>query len=91
MKIVVNRYHGVFGLSEYAKTILDPNHANWRTDPNLIALVEKDSEKAGVPYSRLAVVEIPDNATDYIVDEHSGVEDVVYVLDGKIRCGHIKL
>ena len=86
MKIVINTCYGGFGLSEYAKTILSPNHIDSRTDPNLIALVEKNSKKASEKFfAELAVVEIPDDATDYMINEYDGAEDVIYVLNGKLN------
>jgi hypothetical protein len=85
MKIVVNTCYGGIELSEYAHTILDLNHDDFRTDPNLISLVERSPEKASGGYSKLAVVEIPDDATDYMINEYDGAEDVIYVLNGKLK------
>jgi hypothetical protein len=32
----------------------------------------------------LVVVEIPDNATDWNIEEYDGLETVIYVLNGRI-------
>lgn len=34
--------------------------------------------------AKLVVVDIPDEATDYIVQEYDGMESVIYVVDGII-------
>ena len=72
-----------------------------RTDPVLIDLVEKEMDanprKTGFPLfneykktvsglcARLKVVEIPDEATDWEIDEYDGSESIICVVDGKIR------
>ena len=37
------------------------------------------------PHTKLKVVEIPNIATDYLIEEYDGAEKVYYVVDGKIR------
>lgn len=69
-----------------------------RTDPVLIDLVEKEmamntnSNGYVMTYrivsgscARLKVVEIPDEATDWEIDEYDGSESIIYVVDGKIQ------
>ena len=72
-----------------------------RTDPVLIDLVEREMSmnprKTGYPFfgnynkivsglcARLKVVEIPDEATDWKIDEYDGSESLIYVVDGKIQ------
>lgn len=47
-----------------------------RTDPNLIAVVEKLGEhKASGTYAKLSVVEIPDGV-EYEIDEYDGAESI---------------
>lgn len=55
-----------------------------RTDEKLIELIESGIN-CNSRCSKLAVVEIPDEATDYYIEEHDGAESVLYVLNGKIR------
>ena len=35
--------------------------------------------------AELEVVEIPDGATDYYLNEYDGMESIIYVLDGKLH------
>lgn len=88
MKIVINRCFGGFGLSDACEKALglgdDYDCDDIRTDERLIALVEKDSAFASYEYAKLVVVEIPDNATDYEINEYDGLESVIAVVDGKI-------
>ena len=85
MKIVINNDYGGFGLgvSEKCKQLIElANKRNEeRTNQDLIEFVENNPDECG----DLAVVEIPDAATDWEIRDYDGLEDVVYVLDGKIR------
>lgn len=60
-------------VSQYAET------KEVRTSPVLIKWVREH------PGGDLALVRIPDAATDWVVWEYDGAETVFYVLDGKIR------
>lgn len=87
MKLVINRCYGGFSLSASAVKALDLRSAYSdidRNDERLIALVEMDADKASGESAKLRVVELPDEITDYEVDEYDGYESVTYVLDGKI-------
>lgn len=55
--------------------------ADWRTDKQLIRAIETGE----YPGSNLAVVEIPDEATDWRVEDYDGQEWVVFVMDGKMQ------
>ncbi len=89
MKIVINKCFGGFEVSKEALKELGVDYwgedEDARMDSRLVALVEKDPEKASGWCSKLAVVEIPDEATDYHLDEYDGFEDIIYVLDGKLH------
>lgn len=95
MKLVINRCYGGFSIGHAAKKELgvyeelqtNPyrNDTDFRADKNLIKLIEeKGSYYVSGVCAELEVVEIPDSATDYTVIEYDGVEDVLYVVDGKI-------
>ncbi len=57
-----------------------------RTNPNAIRIVEELGSKAvSGPSSNIEVVEIPDSATDWQINEYDGSESVIYVVDGKIH------
>lgn len=56
-----------------------------RTDERLIAFVEDENfQKSNPRDCEFYVVEIPDNATDWIIEDYDGLEWVTYVVDGKI-------
>ncbi len=86
MKFVINKCFGGFGLSKKAQEMLGINspYDIDRDDPKLIEVVEKLGEEASGDYSKLVVVEIPAEATDYEFDEYDGAESFIYVLNGKI-------
>lgn len=85
-KILVNLHFGGFGLKdEYFKDFMKRTHGltDIREDEKLIALVEQGVD-IGDHYADIGIAEIPDNATDYYINEYDGKEEVLYVLDGKI-------
>lgn len=88
MKIVINRCFGGFSVSDAVVEALHLDSA-WadveRTDPTLIAMVEEDARAASGLCAQLRVVEIPDAATDYRLQDYDGAETIIYVLDGKIH------
>lgn len=103
MKIVINKEHGGFGLSEKAvllygkkkglnitakqdemfKTIThyylnEVKVFGWeieRDDPVLVEVVEELGDLANARYSKLKIIEVPDDVKWYIHDD-SGVEEV---------------
>lgn len=91
MKFVLNKCYGGFGLSDWAlwKLYIDPHNIDWddfpaRDDPELVSLVEQYPNKVSGDCAELQVVEIPDNTTDWEMDEYDGFESITYVVDGKI-------
>ena len=82
MKIVINNDYGGYGLlnwdddDQYYDII--EKYKNDRTNPVLVAVVENNH------IGDLVVVEIPDEATDWVINEYDGLETVIYVLNGKI-------
>lgn len=88
MKIVINACYGGFSLSPAAMEVCGTNWSHdedQRFNPALIEMVERDPGMANGRCADLQVVEIPDSATDYEVDEYDGLETVLYVVDGKIH------
>lgn len=81
MKIVLNVDFGGYGLgvAEEFEELVDL-HQEDRTHPELVEFVETHPKQCG----DLAVVEIPDDATDWEIDEYDGWERLTYVVNGKI-------
>lgn len=80
-KIVINGDFGGFGLG------VAEQYKDWvrefegdRFNAELVAFVETHPDECG----DLKVVTIPDEATDWEMDENDGWESIIYVLDGKI-------
>lgn len=89
MKIVVNKCFGGFWLSKKDCEYLGEmpfiyNSYNRRTDERLVKCVESLGHDASDKYANIVIVDIPDNATDYRIEEYDGREKVLYVIDGKI-------
>ena len=81
-KIVINRRFGGYGLSKEAYRELgipwDGNgfaFNNDRTNPRLVAVVEKLGPKVNASHASLKIVEIPDNV-EWEIDSYGGQETV---------------
>lgn len=93
MKIVLNKCYGGFSLSEFACEKLGCNPYDYtdidkmqRISKRLIDLVEMyGSEKCSGGCAALVIVEVPDETTDWEINEYDGLESVTYVIDGKIH------
>lgn len=85
MKIVINNDYGGFGLgaSEKCRQFIGRSYDfdETRTDQELIDFIKTHPNECG----DLIVVTIPDAATDWTIWEYDGLENVVYVLDGKMH------
>ena len=87
MKFVINDCYGGYGFSmdfllKYGKEIENLE----RNDPKLVSAVEEFGlRNASAEYSVLCIKEIPDDATDYSVEEYDGAESIIYVKDGKLH------
>ena len=81
MKLVINGTYGGYGygVADEFEALVE-KYEDERTAPELVAFVEGHPDDCG----DLNVVEIPDESTDYLIDEYEGVETVYYVVDGKI-------
>lgn len=88
MKIVVNKCYGGFAVSQKVcdalgmECVYDTQIE--RTDPRLVELVETLGDEASGRYARLCVVNIPDDVTDWELEDYDGAESIIYVLNGKI-------
>ena len=81
MKIVINANFGGYGcdVSEQYVDLVDRYEGD-RTNPELVAFVENHPDDCG----DLAIMTIPDNATDWDIQDYDGCETLIYVVDGKI-------
>jgi beta-glucanase (GH16 family) len=81
MKMIIDRgYNGYHIPDEVLHWELPPDAENeHRTDPRFIEWVKTHKNNTG-----LAVVEIPDNATDWELEDYDGRESIIAVVDGKI-------
>lgn len=93
MKIAINTCFGGFEINDFiAKQYGIDKYEVSRTDPKLIELIES-SKKSGKAidagrHSCVKVCTIPDEATDWEILDYDGLEDVIYVLNGKLHRAH---
>ena len=85
MKIIINRCFGGAGLNKVAADKYNHGEEYWfdRDDANLIAAIES-GENINSDFSKLEVVSIPDEVTDYEINEYDGMESIICVIDGKL-------
>lgn len=81
MKLVINGTYGGYGygVADEFKALVE-KYGYDRTAPELVAFVEGHPDDCG----DLKVVEIPDESTDYLIDQCDGAETVLYVINGII-------
>ena len=89
MKMIINDCYGGFGirmdiLEKLKLTAYSEGDDVIRGNPQLIKMIET-GEDISDDYAKLKVVEIPDESTDWYLDENDGWESVIYVLDGKLH------
>lgn len=86
MKVVVNRCFGGFSLpDEFCKKYNCSAYSDIdRTDSRLIQFLEENPDKTRFRCASLEVMEIPDRATDWQINEYDGDESIIAVVDGKI-------
>ena len=89
MKVVINVCYGGFSLSTRAirrlkemdvfhilDDILYDNSVESRSNPKLVSVVEELGEEANNNFSKLKIVEIPDDAHDPYIVNYDGVEHI---------------
>ena len=93
MFILLNKCYGGFGLSEeflneypeYKDERRNWSHDSFRTNMELMDRVKYFGiHRASGEYSNLSIVSIPDDVTDWRMQEYDGYEYIEYVKDGKI-------
>lgn len=80
MKIVINKCHGGFGLSQLATQRFRDlgghtsyGELNMRINPILIETIEELGKDASGKYSNLVIIEIPDDV-EWQIEEYDGYE-----------------
>ena len=87
MKMIINDCYGGFGVRQEVLDELELNdfsEEELRTAARLIEEIENGKDISD-DCAELKVVEIPDESTDYYLDEYDGLESVIYVVDGKLN------
>lgn len=87
MKMIINNCYGGFGVRQEVLDELELNgfsEEELRTAARLIEEIENGKDVSD-DCAELKVVEIPDESTDYYLDEYDGLESVIYVVDGKLN------
>lgn len=87
MKMIINDCYGGFGVRQEVLDELELNdfsEEELRTAARLIEEIENGKDVSD-DYAELKVIEIPDESTDYYLDEYDGLESVIYVVDGKLN------
>lgn len=86
MKFAINTCYGGYGLA--------PEYSEYeemeRNDARLIAKIEEvGAEEISDALANITLVFVPDEATDWEIDEYDGYETVRYVLNGKIHYAEV--
>ena len=89
MKVVINTSWGGFKLPEEVAKKAGCDCWGWFGNGEVISrsdegLVKALSNYPSIKETTLDIVEIPDNATDWRIEEYDGMENVIAVIDGKI-------
>ena len=90
MTFILNKCYGGWSISDFAmeQLGLDSNYPDMdEVDEKKLARLinEYGSEKCSGHSAKLKVIEIPDNATDWDIEDYDGVERIVYVVNGKLN------
>lgn len=91
MKYIINTTYGGFTIPTEVMDYLNlhshfETNEDIRTDPYFIDWIQNNRAKLALKgrTAELAVVEIPDNATDWRLEEYDGLESIIAVIDGKL-------
>lgn len=86
MEIILNSSYGGFMVTQ---EIADMFHTNvydtsLRENKELINIIKNGKQDVSGSFSKLEVFEIPDEVTDYTITDYDGIENIIYVQDGKL-------
>lgn len=87
MKLVINNCFGGFGIANEwrAKNCAKGCKEDCRECPKLIKAIESREEQVNDDCAKLVIVELPDDTTDWEIEEYDGLENILYVKNGRIR------
>ena len=96
MKIAINTVYGGYELpEEFFETHPDKDRFEYncydetgttRIDPDVISFIELYGPNGYEgTWSHIEIVDIPDDASDWELEEYDGLERIVYVQDGKLH------
>ena len=86
MTIIINKCYGGFHIPApiCEATGLRPYEDIDRTDSRLVEFVREHGGDYREGCSRLVMVEVPEDATDWELNEYDGFESITYVVDGML-------
>ena len=96
MILVLNKCYGSFSISDFAMKELrisskypyrgEAMGLETRFHPDIAQLIDKyGSAKISGTMANLQIFEIPDDVSDWEIEEYDGFERLIYVEDGKLR------
>lgn len=88
MKVILNKNHRIFSLSEeFCNAYPQFNiFGEQQDDQKLIKCVEEFGiDKSQNSLSDLRIFELPDETTDYYINKSAGFDELIYVVNGKLN------
>lgn len=89
MRVVINACFGGFHIDQEIKDMLgittDEESVRTRTNPKLLTHVEMGRNTTNWRTCKPVVLTIPDNVTDWEIEEYDGLESITYVVDGMLH------
>lgn len=86
MTIIINKCYGGFHIPEALCEAEELSRYDdiERTDSRLVEFVQSHGGDYREGCARLVAVEVPEDATDWELDEYDGFESIIYVVGGKL-------
>lgn len=94
MKLLLNKCFGGFCLNLDNIQLLTElgrvcpiNSLEFRANTDIIKILEDYTKKGyniNNPHSKITIVDIPDNITDFTIQDYDGWETCIFVIDGKL-------
>lgn len=94
MKLLLNKCFGSFSLNPNNTQLLEKlnhicpiNSLEFRANKDVINILEDYMKKGyniNSEHSKITIVDIPDNITDFTIQDYDGWEICIFVIDGKL-------